>query len=66
MIKIVMVNAATNRGEKVVNAYIIGSIRFDLLVVGWLVGSARLFSLCSSVVNRNEWGVHLIASLGAL
>ena len=27
-------------------------------LVGWLViGSARLFSLCSSVVNRNEWGI---------
>ena len=24
------------------------------MIGGW-VGSARLFSLCSSVVNRNEW-----------
>ena len=22
-----------------------------------MIGSARLFSLCSSVVNRNEWGI---------
>ena len=28
-------------------------------VLNWLVvsGSARLFSFCSSVVNRNEWGI---------
>lgn len=53
-----MVNAVTNRGEKVLSAYIFVSIRFELLLVYWLViGSARLFSLCSSVVNRNEWGV---------
>ena len=31
-IKIVMVNAVVKSGEKVFNAYIIGSIRFDLLV----------------------------------
>ena len=56
-IKIVMVNAVVKRGEKVFNAYILSSIRFELLVVvGVSVGSARLFSFCSSVVNRNEWG----------
>ena len=54
-VKIVMVNAVVKRGEKVFNAYMIVSIRFELLVV--VVGSARLFSFCSSVVNRNEWGV---------
>ena len=54
-IKIVMVNDSTNGGEKVFNAYILSSIRFELLVVV-VVGSARLFSFCSSVVNRNEWG----------
>ena len=53
-VKIVMVNAVVKRGEKVFNAYILSSIRFELLVV--VVGSARLFSFCSSVVNRNEWG----------
>ena len=32
----------------------------SFVLIGWLVvvvGSARLFSFCSSVVNRNEWGV---------
>ena len=58
VIKIVMVNAVVKSGEKVFNAYIIGSIRFELLVGDWLViGSARLFSRCSSVVNRNEWAL---------
>ena len=56
-IKIVMVNASTNRGEKVFNAYMLLA-PFVLIVGGLLgvIGSARLFSLCSSVVNRNEWG----------
>ena len=63
-IKIVMVNAVVKRGEKVFKAYMLSSIRFNWLVV--VVGSARLFSFCSSVVNRNEWGHRLIASLGAL
>ena len=54
-IKIVIVKAVVKRGENVFNAYIISSIRFELLVVV-VVGSARLFSFCSSVVNRNEWG----------
>ena len=54
-VKIVMVNAVVKRGENVLSAYILSSIRFELLVV--VVGSARLFSFCSSVVNRNEWGV---------
>ena len=54
-VKIVMVNAVVKRGENVFNAYMISSIRFELLVVV-VVGSARLFSFCSSVVNRNEWG----------
>ena len=53
-VKIVMVNAVVKRGENVLSAYILSSIRFELLVV--VVGSARLFSFCSSVVNRNEWG----------
>ena len=58
-VKIVMVNAVVKRGENVFNAYMISSIRFNWLVV--VVGSARLFSFCSSVVNRNEWGHCLIA-----
>lgn len=35
VIAIVMVNAVTNRGEKLFNAYIFVSIRFELLVIGW-------------------------------
>ena len=60
-INIVMVNAVVKRGEKVFNAYMIVSIRFELLVV--VVGSARLFSFCYSVVNRNEWGGHRLITL---
>ena len=51
-----MVKACAKSGEKVFNAYILSSIRFELLV-GVIVGSARLFSLFSSVVNRNEWAI---------
>ena len=58
-VNIVMVNAVVKRGEKVFNAYMIVSIRFNWLVGGF--GSARLFSFCSSVFNRNEWGHCLIA-----
>ena len=39
-IKIVMVNAVVKKGEKVFNAYIMVSIRFELLLL--LVGLARL------------------------
>lgn len=51
---IAIVKADVKKGEKVFNAYILSSIRFELLFVCW---SARLFSFCSSVFNRNEWGV---------
>ncbi len=55
-ISIVILNADIKRGEKVLSAYILSSIRFDCCCCcRWWVGSARLFSLCSSVVNRNEW-----------
>ena len=54
-IKIVMVNADVKKGEKVFNAYIMLSP--FVLNCCWWVGSAWLFSLCSSVVNRNEWGL---------
>ena len=69
-IKIVMVNAVVKRGEKVFNAYMISSIRFNcwLLLLLARLGSARLFSFCSSVVNRNEWGAsphHVIPALYA-
>ena len=54
---IASVKTDVRKGEKVFNAYMIFvSIRFELLLVGWCVGSAVL-SLCSSVVNRNEWGL---------
>ena len=54
-VNIVMVNAVVKKGEKVFNAYMM----LSPFVLNWLlVGvSARLFSLCSSVVNRNEWGL---------
>ena len=50
-----MVNASTNRGEKVLSAYIMLSPFVLIVVVVGGFGSARLFSFCSSVVNRNEW-----------
>ena len=54
---VVMVNAVVKRGEQVLSAYMMVSIRFNCwLLVVVVVGSARLFSFCSSVVNRNEWG----------
>lgn len=56
-ISIAIVKAVVNRGEKVFSAYMI--LTPFVLIVGGLVidGSARLFSLCSSIVNRNEWGI---------
>lgn len=55
-VSIAIVKADVKKGEKIFNAYMMVSIRFELIVGGW-VGSARLFSFCSSVVNRNEWGL---------
>ena len=53
-----MVNAEVKRGEKVFNAYMIfAPFVLNCWCVGQLVGSARLFSLCSSVVNCNEWSI---------
>ena len=57
-----MVNAVVKSGEKVFNAYMMFTPFVLIVVCGVIVGSARLFSLFSSVVNRNEWGVRLIAS----
>lgn len=52
---IAIVKDVVKKGEKVFKAYILSSIRFNCcLCVGW---SARLFSLCSSVFNRNEWAI---------
>ena len=56
-VNIVRVKACANRGEKVLSAYMMWS-PFVLVVVGdWLGWSALMFSLCSSVVNANEWGL---------
>ena len=44
-IKIVMVNAVVKRGEKVLSAYMISSIRFNWLVGCCWLGSAVLFLL---------------------
>ena len=55
-VSIAIVNAETKSGEKVFNAYMMFTpFVLNCWLVGKLVGSARLFSLCSSVVNRNEW-----------
>ena len=53
---IVIVKAVVKSGEKVFNAYMIFTpfVFNCCLLVGW---SARLFSLCSSVVNSNEWAL---------
>ena len=63
-----MVNAVTNRGEKVFNAYMIVSIRFDCWLL--LVGLARLgFSLSSLllsiVTNGGSLPHHVMAALYA-
>ena len=57
-ISIVMVKACAKSGEKVFNAYILSSIRFDLLCwcVGWL--GCSLSALLLSIVTN---GVYLIA-----
>lgn len=52
---IAIVKADVKKGEKVFNAYIMLSpFVLDCWLVCW---SARLFSFCSSVFNRNEWGI---------
>ena len=59
-IKIVMVNAVVKRGEKVFNAYMIVSIRFN-----WsLVGLARLgFSLSALLLSIVTNGGHCLIAL---
>lgn len=44
-ISIVIVKADVKKGEKVFNAYILSSIRFELLVIGDWLSSAILFLL---------------------
>lgn len=52
---IAIVKADVKKGEKVFNAYMMMS---PFVLNCWLCDwSARLFSFCSSVFNRNEWGV---------
>ena len=56
-VNIVMVNASTNSGEKVFNAYILCSIRFDCCI-GVIDGLARLgFSLSSLLLSIVTNGV---------
>ena len=53
-VKIVMVNAVVKRGEKVLSAYMISSIRFELLLVGVSVGrlGCSLSALLLSIVTN--------------
>lgn len=55
-ISIVIANADVKKGEKVFNAYILSSIRFKLLFVGWLGYS--LSALLLSIITN---GADLIA-----
>ena len=60
-VKIVMVNAVVKRGEKVFNAYILSSIRFELLVMGV---SARLgCSLSALLLSIVTNGGHCLIAL---
>ena len=65
-IKIVMVNAVVKRGEKVFNAYMISSIRFELLVMGV---SARLgcslSALLLSIVTNGSLPHRVMSALYA-
>lgn len=63
-ITIVIVNADVKRGEKVFNAYILSSIRFELLFVGWLGYSlsALLFSI---VTNGGVTSSRYACTIGA-
>ena len=59
-IKVVMVNAVVKRGEKVFNAYILSSIRFELLLVCLLARlGCSLSALLLSIVTNG--GYRLIA-----
>ena len=61
-VKIVMVNAVVKRGEKVFNAYMMVSIRFNWLVV--VVGSARLgCSLSALLLSIVTNGGHCLIAL---
>ena len=61
-IKIVMVKAVVKRGEKVFNAYMIVSIRFDYCC--WLVGLARLgCSLSALLLSIVTNGGHRLITL---
>ena len=51
-VKIVMVNAVVKRGEKVFNAYMIVSIRFELLLVGLARLGCSLSALLLSIVTN--------------
>ena len=68
-IKIVMVNAVVKKGEKVFNAYMMVSIRFELLLL-LLVGLARLGCslsalLLSIVTNGGIASSRCVCTIGA-
>ena len=63
-VKIVMVNAVVKRGEKVFNAYMIVSIRFELLLVGLArLGCSLSTLLLSIVTNGGSLPHHVMAAL---
>ena len=66
-ISIVMVNDSTNRGEKVFNAYILSSIRFELLVIGDLLArlGCSLSALLLSIVTNGASPHRVMAALYA-
>ena len=66
-IKIVMVNAVVKRGEKVFNAYMIVSIRFELLVMGVLarLGCSLSALLLSIVTNGVIASSRYVCTIGA-
>lgn len=52
---VVIVKTVVKKGEKVFNAYMMMSPFVSIVVGGGWERFAALFSLYSSVVNRNEW-----------
>ena len=61
-VKIVIVKAVVNRGEKVFNAYILSSIRFELLLVGLARLGCSLSALLLSIVTNGGSLPHRVVS----